>query len=66
MVAVKYSIEEIQKLWNRITKEYPVRGKYEKETPFKFKAELLLLDFLMTYYQLNCLLIDDFHRLDYF
>lgn len=66
MVAIKASLEEIKRLWARVTKEYPAKVKYEKDMPFRFKAELLLLDFMISYYQLNCLLIDDFHRIDYF
>jgi hypothetical protein len=66
MVAIKVSMEEVKKLWGRIVKEYPAKGKYDKESPFRFKAELLLLDFLVSYYQLNCLWIDNFHLLDNF
>lgn len=62
MVAIKTSLEEIRKLWTRIIKEYPPKGKYDHDSPFRFRAELLLLDFLVTYYQLNCMLVDDFTR----
>jgi hypothetical protein len=62
MIAVRATLEEVRKLWSRISKEYPPKGKYDQNSPFRFKAELLLLDFLVTYYQLNCLLIDDFTR----
>jgi enoyl-[acyl-carrier-protein] reductase (NADH) len=30
MVGIKASLEEIKKLWVRITKEYPLKVKYEK------------------------------------
>jgi hypothetical protein len=62
MVAIRASLEEIRKLWGRIVKEYPPKGKYDRDSPFRFRAELLLLDFLTTYYQLNCMLVDDLSR----
>jgi len=49
-----------------ITKEYPTNIKYTSETVFRFKNELLVLDFIITYYQENSLLIEDFERVDYF
>jgi hypothetical protein len=66
MVAIRAALEEIRKLWGRIAKEYPAKGKYDRDSPFRFKAELLLLDFLVSYYQLNCLLVDDFMRPEHF
>lgn len=43
-----------------------MKGKADNNSVFKYKNELVLLDFIMSYYQLNCLLIDDFQRMDYF
>jgi hypothetical protein len=66
MVAIRAAVDEIRKIWGRITKEYPCKEKYEPETPFRFRSELVLLDLFVTYYQLNSFLVDDFRGLEYF
>jgi len=50
----------------KIVKEYSPQGKYTTESLFKYKNELLTVDFLTTYYQLNCLLVDNYNSVDYF
>ena len=42
---------EIRRLWALISKEYPSQVKYTADTMFKYKNELFVLDFIVTYYQ---------------
>ena len=64
--AMNSSIVQIRRLWQKITREYPAKGKYSSEGQFKYKSELLAVDFVTSYYQENSLLIEDFQRVDYF
>jgi hypothetical protein len=49
-LAIKTCIPEIKRLWQQ---------KHEKNY-------LLLVDFLVSYYQLNCIIISDFNNITYF
>jgi hypothetical protein len=62
LLSIKYSIEECKQIWADLSKR--VEKSSEDENGFSKPA--LRLDFAMTYYQLNCLLIDNFHDPDYF
>lgn len=61
LLAIKYSIEDCKGVWNELCK---LESKHGEEESFGKVA--LRLDFTMTLYQLNCLLIDNFHDPDYF
>ncbi len=61
LVAIRYSIEECKNLWIELCK---LESKHADEESFGKVA--LRLDFTMTFYQFNCLLIDNFHDPDYF
>lgn len=61
LLAIKYSIEECRSLWREV-KDIPDG----KGSDLEFQKAALRLDFTMTFYQLNCLLIDSFYDPDYF
>jgi hypothetical protein len=64
LLSAKYSIEECKQVWAELCRKKERHS--EEEYNASFSKVALRLDFTMTFYQLNCLLIDYFHDPDYF
>lgn len=60
MLGISFAVEECKGIWQLLEKEKPGS---EGELQGKLQSEALRLDFTMTYYQLNCLLVDNFNEL---
>ena len=61
MLAIRYCIEDCKSVWSELCK---LESKHAEEEIFGKVAHRL--DFTITFYQFNCLLIDNFHDPDYF
>lgn len=63
-MAIGYAIDECKQIWTQLVS---LETKVSSESYLKEFAILAgRLDFAMSYYQLNCLLTDNFHDPDYF
>ena len=65
-MAIRATLDEIRRIWSIVTRDHPPIKRLDPSTPFIHKDLLMTVDFLASYYQLNCILIDDFQRIDYF
>jgi hypothetical protein len=65
MLGVSFAVEECRSVWGMLERDRP-QGSIDSELAGRTQSEALRLDFTMTYYQLNCLLLDNFHDLEHF
>ncbi len=64
MLGLSFAIEECKNIWNWLEKEKV--GASEGELQGKMGSEAMRLDFTITYFQLNSILIDNFQDAEYF
>lgn len=64
LLGIKFSIADCKNLWADLCKlEYKCT---DQDGQSHFNKVAMRLDFTMTFYQLNCLMVDNFHDPDYF